>query len=109
MLSTCCKAITWSLWEMCPVVMKFFFFSATNSCRLKGEASCPISDFSCALNDSSTETLNRKFFHFLICDIAEPNSTQASSRENACFLPRISHQVSSFIQKLCEMCLRFQH
>lgn len=26
MLSTCCKAITWSLWEMCPVVMKFFSF-----------------------------------------------------------------------------------
>lgn len=57
---------------------------------MEGEAFCPITVLSCALNDSSTETSKRKFC-FLICAIVESNSTQAPSQENAYFLQCISH------------------
>lgn len=80
---------------------------APDSCRpegkMEGEAPCPIAVFSCALNDSSTETLKRKLFCFVICDIMESKSNEAPSWENAYFLQCISHRVSSFVQRPCKM------
>lgn len=100
-----------ALMRKCVLFYKVSPLSLSNRCRLEGkmerEASCPITIFSCALKDSSTETLKRKLFSD--CDNAESNSTQAPSLVNAYFLQCISHRVSSFIQKLCEVPPHLQH